>query len=362
MSWSKTSYLPVFFAVMAMAAARAEEKKAVAEKPAAEAAADDIAQWIKQLDADKFAERQEATKKLYAAGKAAIPALLEAAEGESVESTVRAIDLLQRLMDSDEKAVKEAAKEALEKLAQSSKADAARRARQALNPNQEPDPQLPMPGGILNLVPGNLVINGNARSVSISTSNGTKTVRVEEGGRKIQIVINANESINVKITEKKDGKEVTKKYEAKNLDELKKKSPDAYKAYEDYANDAGGAGNVLHFDGDLVIGNGRKIQLGDPNDPVGGVLNLDGGTLRLPPQLDSPFGEVGDKVAGEEIRVMTTQLNEMLQGTDKEQMTKKLSPERKKELISEIDKLNKQLNELKKQLNKNDAKAEKPHK
>jgi hypothetical protein len=218
-----------------------------------------------------------------------------------------------------------------------------------------------VPGGI-NVPGGNLVINGNARSVSISTSNGTKTIRVEEGGRKIQIVKNPNESINVKITEKKDGKEVTKKYEAKNLDELKKKSPDAYQVYEDYANDAGGAGNVIHLDGNLVIGNGGNIQIGDPKDPAGGTLNFDGGTLRLSPLLDSPFDEIGDQATWEVIRVRTMQLKEKLEGADKEQMTKKLSPEQKKELISEIDKLNKQLNELKKQLNKNEAKAEKPQK
>ena len=134
MSWRKQSMWAGVFLAVSAAAWGAEEKTDAAKKgdaatapQAAEATAADIAAWIKQLDADKFADRQEASEKLYAAGKAAIPASAEAAAGPSLEVTVRSIDLLQRFLDSPDKAIKDAATAGLEKIAKSDKPNAARR-------------------------------------------------------------------------------------------------------------------------------------------------------------------------------------------------------------------------------------------
>ena len=52
-----------------------------------------IAKRIKQLDSNRFAERNEASSSLEAAGKAALPALSKAALGDSREVTLRAIDI-----------------------------------------------------------------------------------------------------------------------------------------------------------------------------------------------------------------------------------------------------------------------------
>src|SRR5690349_10043993 len=67
-------------------AAAQEEKEAA--KP------DDIASLIKQLDADSFGERQNASAKLAAAAEKAIPALEKAAASDSRETSMRAFDIL----------------------------------------------------------------------------------------------------------------------------------------------------------------------------------------------------------------------------------------------------------------------------
>ena len=61
---------------------------------------EEIAKLVQQLDAGRFAERQSASQKLTAAGKAAIPALAKAALGDSLEMTVRSIDILRKFHES----------------------------------------------------------------------------------------------------------------------------------------------------------------------------------------------------------------------------------------------------------------------
>jgi hypothetical protein len=372
MSLLKTSMLACFFAAASAAVWAAEDKKAEhasdilatiekkAEKPAAEATADEIAQWIKQLDADKFTDRQAASEKLHAAGKAAIPALTKAAGGDSLEMTVRSIDLLQRFMGSDDKAVKDAAKEALEKIAESPKAGTARRAKQALNPEQEPEPQFPM--GVPQMIPNGLMPNGVgvSKSVSISNANGVKDIKVEEGDRKIHITVNADKSIKMEITEKKDGKDDTKKYEAKKPDELKKKSPKAYETYKEYAEGEGPMGGVLQ----LNTANGTVFQL---NDSVGGAgvgmaVPVPGGMplgrpVPLQPGLGPQASIPGWELNNAKLPSMRLQgMNEMLKITSKNLASAKLQPEDKKELKDQIDELKEQLDELKKQLDEDNAK------
>ena len=65
-------------------------------------------------------------------GKAACPALAEAALGPSREVTLRAIDILRKQLKSGDMATKEAAKEALQEIVDSDHESAARRAKDAL--------------------------------------------------------------------------------------------------------------------------------------------------------------------------------------------------------------------------------------
>ena len=71
-------------------------------EPAAEGVAPDtIREWIAQLGADQFAQRESASRQLAAAGPAAVGALAEAARDADLEVASRAIDLLGGFLDPE---------------------------------------------------------------------------------------------------------------------------------------------------------------------------------------------------------------------------------------------------------------------
>ena len=226
-----------------------------------------VEQWILDLDAPQFGKRQAAAQRLAEIGEVAFPQLVEAARHPSREVSERAIDLLEQHYRVGDTKLKEAAAEALRKLAGPEDGPAptdrvARAARAVLRPVAEAN--LPVmargiapamiqaqaraiamggganvgririaPGGI---VPGGIAIGGRVgRSVSISNINGDKKVRLSENNRKVSLDIAKDGPISLELTETKDGKSTTRKFEAKNLDELKQKHPEAHKVYEELA-------------------------------------------------------------------------------------------------------------------------------
>jgi hypothetical protein len=194
---------------------------------------EEIATWIQQLDSNRFSERNDASRKLEAAGASALPALADAALGDSREVTLRSLDILRKHFQQGDDAIKTAAKAALEKIAASDHASASRRAKDILDP---PKPAPVVPG--IQIAPQriqiqiNAVAGGQARRVQIN--NGVKQTEVTDGDRKVKIVENPNGAIQIEVTEQKDGKETTRKYDAKNLDDLKKNHPDGHKIYDQY--------------------------------------------------------------------------------------------------------------------------------
>ncbi|MBI85955.1 MAG: hypothetical protein CMJ81_22385 [Planctomycetaceae bacterium] len=76
-----------------------------------------LRRWIRQLDADRFADRELATNHLVTAGLPAIRLTKEAADGSSLEVTTRAVYILQRLALDENSHVQEAARQALIQLA-----------------------------------------------------------------------------------------------------------------------------------------------------------------------------------------------------------------------------------------------------
>jgi len=211
-----------------------------------------IAKRIKQLDSNRFAERNEASSSLEAAGKAALPALSKAALGDSREVTLRAIDILRKHFNDGDDATKEAAKQVLEKLAQSDHQSAARRAKDVLNP-KPPAQAGVLPGiqigGAQIQIQMNAIAGGQGQKVKTKITNGVKEIEVEEKDRKIKITEDPAGGIKMEVTEKKEGKETTKKYAAKNADELKKKHADAHKIYEKYGKGAGANIQIQAFPG-----------------------------------------------------------------------------------------------------------------
>ncbi len=227
-----------------VAVAADEEAK---DKPAGTvASAEEIAELIRQLDADQYSQREAATKRLMNVGKPAVPAVSKAAVEGSLEVTGRSIDILKKLYESSDEATKTAAEKALQALADGDHRAAARRAKDILKPKQAAGQMAP--GGNIILGGANIQIQvggaANGKKVSIKTVNGVKTIEAEENGKKIKIVDDPNQGIKMEITTKKDGKEQTEKIEAKNADELKKKNKEAHEIYEEYSKKQGGIAAV----------------------------------------------------------------------------------------------------------------------
>ncbi|MCA9070080.1 MAG: hypothetical protein KDA84_14205, partial [Planctomycetaceae bacterium] len=206
-------------------------------------AEDDVNQLIKQLESQNFLDREQASGKLQKMGKPAIPALKNAAAEGDLETKVRAIGVLKNLTESEDKPTGEAAKSALEELAKSEDAAIARRAKNALAPKpQPPQPGLPLPARVAPgiRIAGNVVIQNNAQRINVRTVNGVKTIEVTEGQREVKIIEDPQKGITVEITEQKNGKTATEKFEAKDADDLKKKHPKAYEDYKKYSDQGNG--------------------------------------------------------------------------------------------------------------------------
>jgi hypothetical protein len=203
----------------------------------------DIPSLIQKLDSNRFADRKEGSQKLSALGKAAIEPLKAAAHSDSQEVGSRAIQILKQHLDSEDDEIKVLAKQALESLAEGDDAAAARAA-DALKPKAEsPKPQKMFPGN-LRLGGGNIqiqvqAIGGNGRNMRIKNVNGVKEIEAKENGTKVKITDDPVNGIKMEVTKNTNGKIETKKYEAKNAEELKKNEPEAHKLYEKYSKDQG---------------------------------------------------------------------------------------------------------------------------
>lgn len=220
----------------------------------------ELKRLIELLDSPKFSDRQAATNKLIEAREAAIPALEAAATGPNREASTRSIDILKKHAQSKDEAVQKPAREALSKLAELDQPRIAAAAKEALRPPGKEDPNQGAPGVPQIQLGGPIQLQIQAfggamnRRVGIQNINGVKTTTVEENGKKIVIVDDPQNGIKVEITEKVDGKDQTKKFEAKDADDLKKKHPDAHKIYEEHSKQQGiqiqiGGGAIQAFPG-----------------------------------------------------------------------------------------------------------------
>ncbi|MDG2224131.1 MAG: hypothetical protein P8L85_22305 [Rubripirellula sp.] len=203
----------------------------------------DIPGLIQKLDSNRFADRKEGSQKLSTLGKAAIEPLKAAAKSDSREVGSRSIQILKQYLESEDEEVKSLARKALESLAEGDDA-AAVRATDALKPKTEsPKPQRMFPGN-LQLGGGNIqiqvqAIGGNGRNMRVKNVNGVKEIEAKENGTKVKIIDDPVNGIKMEVTKNTNGKIETKKYEAKNAEELKKNEPEAHKLYEKYSDDQG---------------------------------------------------------------------------------------------------------------------------
>jgi hypothetical protein len=302
---------------------------------------ENIAQWVKELDSEDFTAREEATAKLIAAGRAAIEPVTKAADGESLEVTTRCLDVLAKLHGDKDAETKAAAQKALEGLAKSKNATAARRAKGVLKIEEPAEGTPPRPLGVP--VPGKIEIGGIAiaglgMKISVRTVDGNRVIEATEGATKVKIEEDPKGGIKMEVTETVDGKEKTSKYEAKSADELKKASPEAHKHYEKYSK-FGGIG------GGIAIMPGLPGGLFPPGVLPPGALppGFGGGKVRI--------GRIPQK-ALDQIEEARKQLDDATEQMKKLAGESRIEPEKVKKLAEQIENAKKQLEEAQKQLGK----------
>jgi hypothetical protein len=76
---------------------------------------------------------------------------------------------------------------------------------------------------------------------AVSIVDGKRTIVAEEGGQRVEISDGGDDGIKMTIARKVDGKEKKESFAAKDAKEFKEKHPEAFKEFEKYAKDAGGA-------------------------------------------------------------------------------------------------------------------------
>ena len=206
----------------------------------------EVKDLVRKLDADRFAERRAATQRLTEMGAEVFDELIKAANSPSAEVSQRALDILTNHFDNGEAAIRAAAKSALEKIANTD-SQAGRRAKLALSPDATtPNEQLArqrMAAQQIQIAQIQAQIRArNAQRVirpapfggGALPANAMRRIQFSDGKQSIKIEVKGKE-IKMEVTEKKDGKSTTKKYEAKDEDDLKKKHPEAYKLFKKHS-------------------------------------------------------------------------------------------------------------------------------
>jgi hypothetical protein len=208
-------------------------------------AAADVGDLIERLDSPEFSERQEASRLLADLGPEAFPTLERTVAAGSREASLRALDLLKQQFQHGDLPAKDAAREALSRLADSNNVTTAQRARDVLNPPVERTAVTPW-GGIPNGQPpqvnfarvnfggvpaGNL---GAVRRVSYSEINGRRGVEISERDRVVKMETWPGGSIEITITERVNGRNVERKVIARDRDDLARKDAESAKLYDEY--------------------------------------------------------------------------------------------------------------------------------
>lgn len=223
-----------------------------------------IRRWIRQLDANRYAERQQAADELAKVGKEAIPAIEKAALTGTGEVASRSVDLLKGYAGSPDDETSSMAYSSLKRLAASGNQTAGYLAEEAieqlkrkLGPNRivdgEPDQPPVLPPGNFN------------RSVRISNDlNGDKLVDVTENGERVVAKTMADGGVSV-TWHLPGGKQRT--VEAESIDKLQEKDQKAFAKFQELNQIADAGPRRLPNGRDLPRVHVRVPRAGEQLDP-----------------------------------------------------------------------------------------------
>ena len=224
--------------------------------------------WVGELGHQQLTKRVKAKQSLLKAGKTAIPSLAKAALLDKREDIERSIDILGSLSQSKDEETSDAARVTLKMLSESKNPSTAERAKSVLN-TKEADSIKPFEGWDR---AGNPFAGGGGganRSVSVSSMNGVRTIKVVENGK--ETLIQEVPGRGIRVTTEKEEKPI--EIVVKNAADLKKRLPEAFKLYEQYTKNTGvpkGFGQLSGFNfGNGNFGNGN-FGIGNPGVNAGG--------------------------------------------------------------------------------------------
>ncbi len=221
-------------------------------------AADDphsVDRLVEQLSSPRFAQRQDAMKKLDSLGVRASENLRRAVESDNAEASTRSLEILEKHFKSDDTTLSDSAKRQLELLSENEQSSIADRAKAILHPPATPSDPINLIFGnannVIRIGGGNaqIQINGiggqniqlppnvqrrvaiqmNGRQITTTIRNGIKSVKVTENNESTEVTENKDGSLEVTETDAA-GKSTKSVY--KNESELKEKNAKAHEVFK----------------------------------------------------------------------------------------------------------------------------------
>jgi hypothetical protein len=196
-----------------------------------------LAAWIEQLSHGSLTKRRQAKAALVQADAVAVPWLARAALSDQRDVMAYSLEVLATLKDTSPAVeTRQAARITLQMLSESPTAATAVRAKQILGlPAADPGADLAGPEGPeVGMAEAGMGVN---RSVSVSSVEGMKTLRIEEADRVTLLQELPRGKLRVTILEGEKKKE----FVAKSLSDLKKRDSVAHALYEAYGSNASDA-------------------------------------------------------------------------------------------------------------------------
>ncbi len=192
----------------------------------AQPTAEQIAQWIRDLDSPRLRVREQATLALIEAGRAALDQVADAARTAKGEEALRTVRVLASWAGNGDEELAAGARQVLRELSRSDDPDLARRAAEALSqvpdaPNDGLPPVRPLPGGALR----------NLRVSQRTDAQGRRTTEIDADGTLVTIQESPQDGIKLTIRAAGQAEGEAQTFEAKDAADLKQRHPEAYRWY-----------------------------------------------------------------------------------------------------------------------------------